>query len=414
MNSLPHEIVGAIYELLDTKEIALLRLVSNHYCQIASGFLMSEIHLILKPESFSRLVAISNHPIISQQITSILYEPDALNLLDRRTWEVSLPSRSQRTMKELDKGWMHYQRLCNIQQDLIHGGWATRQFREALTNLPKMRSFRMSIGEGFMIRSEYLRNSFREGLLQAYNHDPALLAGDLQLRSAMSSFYDAGIKLQVFECGEVSRMLFCCSEVDFKVYAETLSHVRTFKLLLNTEANDTGNEDVDYAPESSRDSKNGRLGDLISQANDLEHLDFRFDWWSVHDPIELSSLIGCHTWPRLTSVTLAMIKTGEEELLRFLCRHKRTLRKLHLDSISLNLGSWLSLVPQMRSSLHLKELRLEGTLTSKGQIFDLGYLEGAEYSPDDEVPISGRQKALEDWFQYGGYCPLTDEWAEIG
>ena len=68
----------------------------------------------------------------------------------------------------------------------------------------------------------------------------------------------------------------------------------------------------------------------------------------------------------------------------------------------------------MRSLLHLKELRLEGTLTSEGHIFDLSYLEGAEYSPDDEVPIPGRQKALEDWFQYGGYCPLTDEWAEIG
>ena len=82
MEQLPSEMLMAVCELLDVRDIASLRLVSKYLCQVATIYLMSAIHVVFKPESFKRLVTISKHPVLSQPITSILHEPDMLRAMD--------------------------------------------------------------------------------------------------------------------------------------------------------------------------------------------------------------------------------------------------------------------------------------------------------------------------------------------
>lgn len=44
--------------------------------------------------SFEKLMVISKHSVISQQIRSIYYEADTLDLVDRKRWEESIFCRS--------------------------------------------------------------------------------------------------------------------------------------------------------------------------------------------------------------------------------------------------------------------------------------------------------------------------------
>lgn len=48
---------------------------------------MSSVHLIFTIESFEKLCVISQHPVISQHITSIFYEADLLEEQNRTEWE---------------------------------------------------------------------------------------------------------------------------------------------------------------------------------------------------------------------------------------------------------------------------------------------------------------------------------------
>ncbi|KAL2049264.1 hypothetical protein ABVK25_010441 [Lepraria finkii] len=193
------------------------------------------------------------------------------------------------------------------------------------------------------------------------------------------SMHEAGIKLQTFECSDVSWKLFRCSKKDLKAFATTLSQVRRLKLQLSTGMAASG---VDL-PECRRFLKNERIRDIIIHAKDLEYLDIRFDGWSPVFGIELGNLVGDQIFPRLASMTFPHVETNDEELIRFLERHKAMLRSLHLDSMCLASGEWTSTVPRIRSSLELDDARIE------------------------------KRKAIDEWFTKGSECPFTDEWSEV-
>lgn len=450
MDQLPLELLMAVCELLETEVIAKLRLVSKYCCQIATPFLLSDIHLIFKPESFDRIVAISEHPVISQYIVSILYEPYMLDAMDRDKWEKSLMSSDYKaslptylppdatdeeaadfyrrveeyrdrpkhsyTKKQMEKGWMHYQQYYNEQQSLVRQRYFIREIGEVMTRMPKIRSFRMSTGNGLIVRSDYLKNSFRDGLHDLCDDDQlGHSMGVPQLRSMILSMYNAGIKLRVFECGEISWKLFRCSKGDLQAFAGALSEARKVRLLLTTASNDSRDRMGTDLPECRRFLKNGRVRELLSQAPDIEDLELRFDWYDPYFPIELANVVGDHIWPNLTSVTLSTIETSGDELMHFLQRHRTTLRKLCMGTICLRSGEWPSTVPQLRCMLKLEELLLEGWLYSDvpRRAFEFGfYLEGDERIAE-EVPRLERRKALQDWFKVGGDCPLRNEWSSI-
>ena len=56
MKQLPFEMFSAVCEVLDTEDIAQLHLVSKASCEVATPFLMTEIHLIFTAESLDRYV----------------------------------------------------------------------------------------------------------------------------------------------------------------------------------------------------------------------------------------------------------------------------------------------------------------------------------------------------------------------
>lgn len=269
-----------------------------------------------------------------------------------------------------------------------------------------MKTFRISIGSNLEIQSEHLKNVFSAGFESPFGDGcRGYAAGVRQLRSMLLSMHEAGIKLQTFECGDVSWKLFRCSKKDLKPFATTLSQVRRLKLQLSTGMAASG---VDL-PECHQFLKNERIRDMITHAKNLEYLDIRFDCWSPVFGIELGNLIKDQIFPRLASMAFSHVETNEEELIRFLERHKAMLRSLHLDSMCLAPGEWTSTVPRIRSSLELHGCEIEGRLFSDvpRRKFDLGSIEL------DDARIEKR-KAIDEWFTKGSECPFTDEWSEVG
>jgi len=91
MERLPPEISRIDCGLVGIKDIQSLRLVSTLYSKLATPFLLSEVQLVLHPDSFERLLAISRHSEISKLVKTLYYEPDALDKIDRQNnWEKSI------------------------------------------------------------------------------------------------------------------------------------------------------------------------------------------------------------------------------------------------------------------------------------------------------------------------------------
>lgn len=448
MERFPLEIYQDICEILEVESIGKLRLVSKYSCEVATPFLLSEIHLIFKKSSFDDLIAVSKHPTISPKVTSIYYEPDILDTKDRFEWESSIldpgyldsipvlwwpnPTDEDRrahakkveehekrprhtyTNQQLDVAWIKYQQYLRDQQDHCRQRYGIKELQEAMRGLPKVTSFYMSMANNLFVRSDYLKQAFSAGLSGACGDDSSTRASGVpQLRSCLLSMRDAGTKLQKFKCGDVSWKLFRCSKSDLKAFAATLSKVRNFRLQMSTGMDASGHRIGVELPECRRFLRNGRVRDLISGADDLEKLDIGLNWWEPTFGLELVNVVGDCIWSRLSKVTLTTIETTEEHLMHFLERHKATLQRVHLDTMLLKMGEWPSLVPRMRSSLHLASLLLEGRLFSDvpRRDFDLGMVKWDDARLPEDVPKIEKRKAIEVWFREGGDCPFTEEWS---
>lgn len=88
IDQIPTEIVARICENVPAVDVLNVRLTSRFLSNVANPFLLDEIHLIFKRDSFQRLLDISRHPVISRAVTKLLYEFGSLPTFeDRRGWE---------------------------------------------------------------------------------------------------------------------------------------------------------------------------------------------------------------------------------------------------------------------------------------------------------------------------------------
>ena len=190
------------------------------------------------PDSFERLAAISRHPVISQHVTHLFYEPDALAVYEpQRDWNADilscdLPIKApavpaygavnreylayqcarvkhaqdpclQLRRDERDRGYIEYQRLFSAQDQLRKQDFGALVFLDAFSRLPKLVSISTSLGGNPMPGSPYLLAKFKAGLLHPY--------GDLvqchptgvpQMRSLLLGSHHAGRQLTKLIIGD--------------------------------------------------------------------------------------------------------------------------------------------------------------------------------------------------------------------
>lgn len=95
IDHLPSELLFMICVYLEPIDVAGVRLLNRTIAVVGLEYLVFQIHLIPKPDSFDRLLAVAEHPIASRYVTSLFYEADLLRTFrlpqnDRENWEKTI------------------------------------------------------------------------------------------------------------------------------------------------------------------------------------------------------------------------------------------------------------------------------------------------------------------------------------
>lgn len=445
MDNLPSEVGLMVCELMEVKEIRSLRLVSKFNNKLATPFLLSGVQLVFHPDSFERLQAISQHPVLRKQVKALYYEPDMLDKHEsQEEWEYCIAHkreinvvpisisvedfqeycrRSQKPQHtyssgQLNAGYIRYQELYRSQQNLKRARYGSRELLEAMSHFPNLQDFIMTMASRIEKSSNYLEHFYAAGLkgpFSDFGHGHAV--GVPQLQSIYRSAFRSGTKFKSFACGGVSWQLFKATKKDLAEFASVLSKCHRFRLHLYKRYEEPGTLGSETR-QCRRYLANGCVCDLLSQAERLESLRLLIDQSysgfgiGLVFGVDLQNVVGDYTWSRLSHVSFGGVEASADDLVAFVKRHALSLRSLHLENFSLTSGQWSTTLPRIRSSFkYTPNVTLEGNLSSQipgWRIFDFGH---TGYEALDEKRFFDRRRSVEEWFKNDGDCPLVEKWS---
>ena len=393
---------------LEPMDVAGIRLLDRSIAAVGLEYIVSQIHLIPKAESYDRLLAVAEHPRASQYVTSLCYEADFLKVYpewqnDRQEWEKSivvpeyaspleevqdphftsacglLPRRYVRratesiserhhnyTKRELEEAYKEH-RSCRVEQQRMNESIV---YKEALVwamkRLPHLTSIIVSRKRG---NSNYFLSAFEAGLSLDVTPGPLRddLIGASQLEFLLSAADKASLQITKLVAGSI-RQFDLVTRTDF--VTRSFRNLRTLHLFLlhHADAYDPGayyfNPDI-YAHQRLR---------LATLAPDLETLSIRYDQDCPINPPDIKHFVMPSSWHCLASATFAKMNTSEQIVITFCHQHASTLRDLALTDITLHSGRWASTFFEMRQRLDLKRINFSGIISSRaGEFWDLNH-----------------------------------------
>lgn len=452
MDNLPSDVGLIVCGLVEVTDIQSLRLVSKFHNELATPFLLSGVQLVLHPDSFDRLQAISQHPVLRRQVKALYYEPDVLDKYEsQEEWEYRVvdkrktnvvteyipnltsyedhedledstqalkrvdwnPFKPQHTCSsgQLNAGYTRYQKLYRSQQNLKRARYGSRELLEAMSYFPNLQDFTMTI-DCSEKTSNYLEHFYAAGLIGPLpDFGQGHAVGVPQLQSVYRSAFRSGTKFKSFARGEVSWQLFKATRKDLVEFASVLSKCHRFRLYLWTGFNKRTQTLGLELPQCRRYLANGCIRDLLSQAERLESLRLFLDHSGPLFGVDLKNVVGDHTWSRLSHISFGNVEGSADGLVAFVNRHALSLRSLHLEDFSLTSGQWIMALPRIRASFkYTPNVTLGGNLSSQNPLrtfcLDKTDLELLGIFFD-------RRRSLEEWFKNGGDCPLVEEWSSV-
>ena len=412
---LPNEILHQIFSLLETSQVANLRLACKIFSTIGLQYLASTVHLVFKPSSFDHLREIFEHPDLSQHV-HLFYEADSLEaVFSIKEWtkKIILPDRPntddsepvpapppnasareklayRRHMEklraapryiysagQLRSAYEEYEHYVWLQNYMRQDDYASETIRKAMAKLPKLKTIELSLFHRLLgSASLKLEQAFAKGLTVACGDKGHRPCGVEQLRSLLVGASDGDLEIETLRCGSVQWMLFMEHDVVFNKLKDAVRYLRTLELYLTTRCDhqddewlldEEGHEDEVYVcAQYFEDS--GRLRDFLTSAPHLEDLTVHFDTETAMRPAaRLSDIVGAFHWHSLRLASFSKISTTEEELIDFYARHAKTLRKIRIESVHLDEGSWTSIFMRIRNTLSLEKATICGNLTAENQ-----------------------------------------------
>ena len=434
IDKLPAEIIHMICFYLRPTELANLRLASRLVGPISLQYMVPEVHLVLAKDSFEQLKAIAAHPIASKYVTSFFFEADRFSKWHRERWEQSVvspeyvshlgelgvqgqsyrydndgnlwmhgrgldsPPRHHYTEKEMAHAYEKYVELLRFQQ--MHPN--VTEMAEAMKRFPRLNELKMTISDCGQSRTSRLKKLFQPALTNRYETDATPdtrleSLGLQQMRSLLLGAYHAGLKVETLQCGLVDWRILDQTSETFARMRDSVSNVKNLRLYFDT-GGDLYYGNPWWRPSEPQDLER-RLGDLVTAASKLEHLQIGFKY---DDPIWLTSLkniVGEHHWPSLKSINLKLIDTTEDDLVSFCFRHASTLKSVHLTNIVILERDLYGALERMREILTLDTIVLERILVSPSENLDS--------QEDAEGHWPRYERGLEEWFLRA--CPGADK-----
>lgn len=245
IHHLPPELLHMICNFLKPMDVAGIRLLDRTIAAVGLEHLVAQIHLIAKPDSFDRLLAVAEHPSAGRYVTSLFYEANLLGSPsspqnDREKWEESIVIPDDDSLLEEFKDpyfelachhlpkryiWrplatgpnhhdLHYTKREVEQAYGKHRSYCAEQCRmntsdayegalvRAMKQLPHLTSIIVSCRRGF---TNPFRAAFRAGLPEDLAPDPgkAKTIGPHQLSLLLSAADKAGLQITKLVCGSL-------------------------------------------------------------------------------------------------------------------------------------------------------------------------------------------------------------------
>ena len=413
---LPNEILRLIFEHLthrfQQQDIASLRLVCKLFADIGNSYLLSDVYLFAKSSQLEQLRQISEHPIISTKVNTLIYEVDLV--LDYPEWQiwfdvVGLPgpnnmqrpasppptasrrewrayirklneySRRERRPRlfndnyrrrsyiysepEMERAYVKHLRYSVDRERIRLSGYNREMLKDVMMKLPNLKSIELTTPSCLYTFARLMKvgQASNDSMTKSYlDSEEKEGCGVGQLRALLLAADAANLRFETLSAGNLDWRFFMEStkqnaEVMRKVQ-RALRSVRTLKLYVWYGAI----YDSDHAF-----SRSPHLKNFITATPGLERLDINFaECMDPLPPVSLCDSVGAYKWHSLRVVAFTRIRANEDCLVRFFDRHAGTLRKLRLDSIVLALGNWPSLLRRARKTLSLEQARICGRLSS--------------------------------------------------
>ncbi|KAI4153923.1 MAG: hypothetical protein L6R39_001480 [Caloplaca ligustica] len=447
---LPPEILNAICDLLQERDMPALRVQCRYLCDIATSHILHSVHLRLKKTSISSLLELSKHPILSHNVQTLLYEPNFLEKQTRDAWEKeislmnlhrmkALPptpkeSASERerrfyqrairkvlnerqtpyTQEELDLAWSIYRRYLQEQDELIERDYASEDIYEAIKGFPDLTGVHINHGWGLWM-SDVGERAYEDALCEAGSaHTDCEFAGLQQTLSLLRTLSKAEKRLLSLRIGTLNWRFFEEFEADkefFGMMKEIVLSLQDIKLFITTWSDmDDEEDETNEIVECRAYLGNGMLGRLLAEAPGLRKLSIAFDANEHFCPMDFQHLALDTRWPHLHTVKLESIDTPERDWIAFFERHATTIKHLSIKSIRLEEGEWADVLERMQRLLDLEEANFGQSLLGDNPN-QMWYLDpiGHASSTDDSVQSNRTRWALEGFMVHGGVCPLRDE-----
>ena len=460
MDSLPPEIKRMVVFYLRNCDadpsgpwdIKQLRLVNRTFSIIGAEYLLPDIYLAFQSQSFRRLKDISEHPIISQYVQRLRYEPDSFGerqmsysawlkrcnkapvirstVVPFEPWE----NEGQRTEhidhRELQE-FKNEEAAARLQLSPAYESYKTvwsdqmhiRQHQDpyyadmvakAVARLPKLAGVTLNFAHGVVPHSTAFE--------PAYSATFHLPDGDVghrspygvtQLCSVLFGVASAGTKLRSLDCGKIDWKFLEIGETDMERIKLVVKHLEYFRITFFTGKyhflGELGGPTEETRKCKDFLQKNG-LCELVSAAKDLKVLSLKFDEPSA---AELKYIVGTTTWASLRMVELTRIRAAEDTIIEFLERHAGTLKELGLNDILLlrDQGDWNSLLPRIRKAVQLDEFRAVGVWWSDHP-YQRWEIDTSLYSSDltgfSLDPPCELGNVVKNYILNGGVCPPLD------
>ena len=407
MDRLPVEILHRICARIRArKDILGFRRVCKIFAAIGAQHMLPQVPVAFLHQSFLRLKAISEHPVISQHVTAIIYQADVLPKIETfkeyRRWAcmphqpiafsprpqpdadeqvrqsyhkdlvkfINKPNQS--SQEQIREGWKLYQSLYEDQDALLRSPIMDMQyFHETMAKFPRLTKLRVQTRRTYNEAGMYLinnpyKNTLVGVVLPDKNHFPC---GVRPLHSLLLGALSSQTAFRELSVGLLSWRFFSSPESIFAVLKQCVRHLR--KLDMEIPSCDYERPEADEQADWRACVKwflTGRVRDFVAAAPDLEIIVLLFD--ALHDydyAINLSSVLGNYTWPSLRLLNLRGIKAREDDLLSVFKRHAATLRVLILGDINLYgpKCSWMTVFLRIPEILDLSESQCHGNFITK-------------------------------------------------
>ncbi|KAL6713739.1 hypothetical protein ACLMJK_008231 [Lecanora helva] len=437
-SQLPSELADAVCKFLKLRDIASLRLVSGYCHDAATPYLVPTVHLLFNDSDMRRLRAISEHPVISQHVTGLYYEPDILiyykcysdweRYIEDDDYEGDMPfapppeqstARDLRIYHRERKKWEqrprhHFKRtfLNDAYEKHIKIAFEQRALRglsygasflvEAMRRLPKLTSVRICPANHIDNASNRLKEAYGPTLVKQLRTNDGTTYAVLEAAWSLLVGANRGDReLDALQIQDVDWKFLLAPEKYWNRIKLSFRHLTSLDLILNSYF-----FDVDKCREKI---ESGLLHELLCSAPNLRELMLKFEPMIDEYNAYLPHVFRNSTWTSLQRLGIEFVATSAQGWLDFLTRHSSTMRCICIRTMELTTGTWLDILETMQKILNLDLAYFLGELIG----FDLEELWDLEPDTDqdgnqDQDPRSPASIAISDYLIRGGICPLRE------